>query len=143
METPPPENQQHQQEDLLNEVIDTGEYDKKIKDAQNALLIVSGINLISGIVQILTDNSEAWLFALGIFVVIAGLFAALAFWAKYKPFAALLIGLILYIGIFILFAVLDPSSIIRGIIFKAIVVIYLIKGLIAANDAQQIKNLAK
>ncbi len=131
------------QKNLLDDVLDTAQYDKKVKQAQNALFIVTVVYLIGGIIQIFTDNSEEWLINLSIIVVIALMFLGLGLWCKYKPVVALIIALVLYLGIFILTAVANPASIFRGLYFKAIIVVLLIKGIIAANDAQQIKKLGK
>jgi len=143
METLTPGSEQPQQQSVLEDVFDTRAYNKKIKQAQNGLYIVAAIYLIVGIIQLFTDNSEDWGINIGIIVAVAAIFIALAFWAKYNPLPALIIALGLYLLIFILNGIADPSLLIKGILYKAAMVVLLIKGIIAANDAQQIKKIGK
>lgn len=146
METLTPGNEPTQapkQESVLEDIFDTREYDKKIKQAQNGLFIVAAIYLLVGIIQIFSDDSEDWLINTGVIVVVAAIFIALALWAKYKPLTALIIALALYLLIFILNGISDPSLLLKGVLYKAAMVVLLIKGIVAANDAQQIKKIGK
>jgi len=64
----------------------------------------------------------------------------LGFWTKKKPYYAIICALILY-GIFIILnAVVDITSIYKGIIFKIAVIVFLIKGLKDAKAAQEMKE---
>jgi hypothetical protein len=70
---------------------------------------------------------------------IAG-FIVLGFWTKKKPYYAIIGALILY-GVFILLnAIFDVTTIYKGIIFKIAVIVFLVKGLNNAKEAQQMKD---
>lgn len=117
-------------------------YDKHIRQARNALFIAAGILLLNALLlfsKYPVDIEIMWLDYL-MWVVYIGGFIALALWTKKKPYYAIIGGLIL-MGIFILVnAVIDPSTIIGGIIFKIAVIAFLIKGLGDAKEAQQMKE---
>lgn len=143
MQTPAPVNEQPQQESFLEEIFDTRAYDKKIKQAQNGLFVVAVIYLLAGIVQIFADDSEDWLINIGVTVVVAAIFLALAFWVKKNPLPALVIAITLYFAIIIFNAIAEPASLVRGLFFKAAMVVLLIKGIIAADEARQLKKISR
>ena len=58
--------------------------------------------------------------------VVAECFMGLAIWSFSKPYFAILSGLILYILIITILTLLDPITIISGIILKALIIRYLI-----------------
>ncbi len=120
-------------------------YDKHIRQARNILFVAAGILVLNAIILFSNypfDIEVMWLDYL-IWTVYIGGFIALGFWTKRKPYYAIIGGLIL-LGIFILVnAIIEPSSIIGGIIFKIAVVVFLIKGLADAKEAQQMKEQFK
>ena len=70
---------------------------------------------------------------------IAG-FVALGFWTKKRPYYAIICALILYGLLIALTAYVDISSIFKAIIFKIIIIVYLIKGLSDAKEAQYMQD---
>ena len=141
METPAPESEQKQ--DMLDDVLDTREYDKKVKSAQTTIFIVAGIQLVFGLFVAFTGNDDIMAIQIGVAVVIAAIFFGLGMWCKSKPFTAIIIALSLYVGLWILDAVYDPTNLVKGILVKVFIVIYLVKGISAAKAAQDIKNMAR
>ncbi len=117
-------------------------YDKHIRQARNTLFIAAGILLLNAMLLFSKypfDIEIMWLDYLLWFVYIGG-FVALGFWTKKKPYYAIIGGLILF-GLFILInALIDPMTIIGGIIFKIAVIVFLIKGLNDAKQAQAMKE---
>ena len=83
------------------------------------------------------DNASALLITNA---VVAIIFLLLGYWSEKKPLAAIISGMTLYILVQILAAIDDPLSILKGIIFKVIVISYLIKGLLSALEAEKIKK---
>src|SRR4051812_12961748 len=97
------ENQQEeiteQQKSIFDEdIIDTSEYDKKIKSAQTSIFVVGGVQLVFGLIQYFNNANEDLErnISLGIMVFISLLFLGLGFWCKKKPFAAIVTALIVY-----------------------------------------------
>lgn len=132
-----------QTDSLLDDVLDTSMFDKKVKQAQNVLFIIAVVQLVWGIIRLLGSKGPEWGIEITVNIVIAGLFVGLALWCKFKPVAAIVAALVLYAGLFALDVWADSSAIYKGIIFKIIIVIYLVKGLGAAREAQRIKNFGK
>ena len=117
-------------------------YDKHIRQARNTLFIAAAILLINAVILFSNypfDIEIMWLDYL-LWTMYIGGFIALAIWTRKKPYYAIIGGLIL-LGIFILVnAIISPASIFGGIIFKIAVVVFLIKGLNDAKEAQQMKE---
>ena len=117
-------------------------YDKHIRQARNVLFVAAALLLLNAIILFSKypfDIEVLWLDYLMWTIYIGG-FIALALWTKKKPYYAIIGGLIL-IGIFILVnAIIEPSSIFGGIFFKIAVIVFLIKGLRDAKEAQELKE---
>ena len=117
-------------------------YDKHIRQARNVLFVAAGLLVLNAIYLFSNypfDIEVMWLDYL-IWTVYIGGFIALGFWTKKKPYYAIIGGLIL-LGIFIVVnAIIEPSSIFGGILVKIAVVVFLIKGLGDAKEAQQMKE---
>ena len=77
---------------------------------------------------------------MGIIIFVALVFAGLAFWTKKKPYAALLTALIIYGSLLLGDAILDPSTIYKGIILKIAIIVSLISGLRNAKEAEDLKK---
>jgi len=127
---------------FTEEEFSTREYDKHIRQARNAIFVAAGILTLSLI--ILGFNVPAyyeyfWIDCLiwGAFIVA---FIALGIWTKKKPYTAIVCALVLY-GLFIILnAVIDVTTIYKGIVMKVIIIVSLIKGLNDARAAQAIQE---
>ena len=115
-------------------------YDKSIRNARTALFVVAGVQLLFGIIYGLAQGNEEAMPIMIVAIVIAAIFFGLGMWTKSKPYTAILTGLILFIALHILEAVVDPASIVRGIILKVLVIVYLGKSLKDAREAQEMKK---
>lgn len=117
-------------------------YDQHIRQARKTLFIAAGILLINAIILFAKypfDMEAMWLDYL-LWTIYIGGFIALGFWTKKKPYYAIVGGLIL-MGVFIVVnALIEPLSMLSGIIFKIAVVLFLTKGLGDAKEAQQMKE---
>ena len=117
-------------------------YDKHIRQARNVIFIAAGVLVLNLVILIAT--APAFYEFLWIDILIWGLFiagfVALGFWTKKKPYSAIIGAMILY-GVFIILnAVLDVTTLYKGILIKVIIVVFLFKGLNDAREAQQIKE---
>jgi len=121
--------------------IDLADFHKNIKSATNSLYWVAGLFALGAIIGgfMLQDESEI-VAHLIIYVILIAIFLALAVWGKQKPLPALISGLSLYVFIQIANAILEPASILSGIIVKIIIIAMLIKGIKAALEADKIKK---
>ena len=124
------------EEDLLN----SDQYDKHVRQARNTIFVIAGIQFISGIVIAATgDQSLIW-YNFGFSTFVALIFLAIGFWAKSKPYYAIITALVLFGLIQVVNFIAEPMSILRGVLFKIFILIYLVKGLRDAREAQYLKE---
>jgi hypothetical protein len=90
---------------------------KQVRDARIVLFVIAAFTVIQGFIQYYKQASGMLLI---ISLIMAGIYTGLAFWARYKAFAAIFTGLLIYLSIIILNAVFVPMSILSGIILKII-----------------------
>jgi hypothetical protein len=117
-------------------------YDKHIRQARNAIFATAGIifiNLLILLYQNPGGYEYVWLDLL-IWLAFIASFIVLGFWTKKKPYNAIISALVLY-AIFIgLNAIIDVHTLYKGLLFKIFVIVYLIKGMGDAKEAQQMQE---
>jgi len=124
------------------EEFSTKGYDKHIRQARNAIFIAAGVlvlNLIILGVSVPDAYEYLWIDILIWGAFIAG-FILLGFWTKKKPYTAIVSALILYIVFIIFNAVLDMTTIYKGIILKIVIIVLLVKGINDAREAQRMQE---
>lgn len=117
-------------------------YDKHIRQARNAIFAVAillALNLIFLGFTIPEEYEYFWIDMLLWGLFIAG-FVALGLWTKKKPYSAIIAAISLYIIFIILNAVLDISTLYKGLLFKIIVFVFLAKGINDAKEAQELQK---
>lgn len=145
------ENNEIQQSDLekkessifAEEDLSIGIYDKHIRQARNTIFIAAAV-LLANVLILAFSLPEGYEYAwvdLGLWGVFIAAFVFLGFWTKKKPYYAIIGALILY-GVFIaLNAMLDITTLYKGIIMKVIIISLLIKGLSDAKSAQELQGI--
>ena len=108
--------------------------DKKIRSARNVLYVMAGIVLVFGFIAFFIDQDMGVLITNAILGII---YLVLGSWTSKKPMMAILLGLLLYLTTIIISAIFDPSTIIRGIIFKVFIIAYLAKGVYSASSIKK------
>jgi heme A synthase len=145
MEQTPPNNSSETQESIFDELeLAKQGYDKHVRNARNAIFVVAGVQLVFGIITVLmsreNEDSLALIISLCIIVLIALVFLALGFWTKKKPYSAILIALIFYGILLLTDAIYEPTTIFKGILMKIFIIVYLVRGLNEARDAQRLRE---
>ncbi|WP_296378014.1 hypothetical protein [Winogradskyella sp.] len=108
--------------------------DKKIKSARNTLYVMAGITIVFATIAFFVNQDSATLitsFILGVIYLLLGS------WTSKKPLIAILLGLFLYLTTIIISAIVAPETIIKGIIFKIIIIAYLAKGVYSASSIKK------
>jgi heme A synthase len=82
-------------------------------------------------------SKEDAMFHAVVCIVVAVIFAGLAFWTKRKPFTAILTALIVYAALVLLTAVLDPSTLLQGLFLKIAAFVLLGVSLSNAREVQK------
>ena len=120
-------------------------YDKHIRQSRNTIFAVAGLVLLS--LLILCFTIPAGYEYLWIDICLYGLFTAgfivLGFWTKKKPYYAIIGALVLYILLIALNAFFDITTLYKGIILKIIIIVFLVKGLGDAKEAQYMQDQIK
>jgi len=105
-----------------------------IRKSRNALFGVAALYGVSYIMLAFSSGLPAVIEGL----ILCGIFVALGFWANKNPYPAVLSGLLLFILIMILFALINPISIVAGLIWKIIIIVAMVYGLQAAKKAKDL-----
>ncbi len=122
-----------------------------MKKAFIALLIVAILQTLGGPVMLMVEKSKLETANPGMtyqiqpymYVIvfgIAALFWGLAIWARRNPLPAAIVGLVTFITLHAIEAVADPTSIIRGIIMKVLVIGMLVSAIKAGIEFRKLKE---
>jgi hypothetical protein len=136
---------QQPEESIFNESdFSTEGYDKHVKNARNAIFVVAVTQLIFGAFIILSGNKSedaiTTVISLSVIVLISLIFFALGLWTRKKPYTAILCALIFYAALLLVDVIYEPMSLFKGILIKIFIIIYLVRGLGNARDAQRWKE---
>ncbi|WP_299884888.1 hypothetical protein [uncultured Lacinutrix sp.] len=107
--------------------------EEKIKSARNTLFVMAGLVMLFGFFSFFVNDDYVTLI---INFIICCIYLLLGGWSKEKPLIALLLGLLLYITTIIISAIIEPSSLIKGILWKIIIIGYLGKGIYSASSTK-------
>lgn len=107
---------------------------KRIKSARNTLFIIGGIQLVFSLFIYFMQDDTAELIAGAVVFVI---YLLLGFWSQKKPLIALILGLLVYLTLIGLAAMVDPSTLAKGIIMKVIIIAFLGKGINSALELRK------
>jgi uncharacterized membrane protein YphA (DoxX/SURF4 family) len=115
-------------------------HESGIKKARNSLFVVGALAFIGEMISLsgVPDGYNA--ITVGVALLIAGIFVALGFWTKTKPFTAIITGLIVLVLYWGLAIFADPQNIYRGVLVRVVIIVYLAKGL---KDAKAWEDLKK
>ena len=133
--------QNHSDSTIFNDLITTDEHEKKFKTARIWLYVLAGFQFVIGIIEYVREEGMVAWFAAGVDWFIALCFLLLAVWSKKKPATAFLTSLIFYGCIIVALALLDPTSILKGIIFKILIIIALYKAYTMAKEYEALKGI--
>ena len=102
-----------------------------MRKASNALFGAAVLYLVSGVVGSFQEAEALWVgVALGV------VFSGLAIWARHQALPAIISGIALFVLLILVMAVLEPITIFSGILWKVLILVFLIRGLKSARDAR-------
>jgi hypothetical protein len=124
-----------------NVSIDLVAFDKRLKNAANSLYYLAGAFVVFGFIYFFLkmNDPDVLAYVLPNFI-LAIVFLVLGAYSMKKPLACIVSGLSLYVIVLILNAAANPASIFGGIIWKVIIIGYLIKGIKSAIEIEKIKK---
>ena len=113
--------------------------EENLNKTRNAIFVVAGVALLGGIILYSLQGAETADLVLNL--VLTGIYLILGLLTKKFPMTCVVIALILFAGTWILnIAVGGAEQIFRGIIMKAIIIYYLIKGIGYAKEAEELRT---
>ncbi|MFT4848517.1 MAG: hypothetical protein ACI83B_001048 [Sediminicola sp.] len=107
----------------------TSEAPKLIRKARNTLFIIAGFSFSIGLFYFFYRDDSATLISSSILAII---YLILGYWSQRKPLVALILALLVFLTTVVLNALLDPAVIARGLLLKAVIVFFLIRGINSA-----------
>lgn len=113
------------------------EVSKTINKGRLALFLLGGIYVFIGILEAFVIQGHHIIFGI-IDWFIAAVFLGLGILSYTKASLAMIIGLSFYVLLILLFVLIDPISILNGIIWKILVISYLIYGIKTAKDEEKL-----
>ena len=127
---------------LLDDVVDTEQYQKSMRNARVWLYVIAGFQLLMGVLEYYqADERTEGIVAFCIDAFIALLFLALALWSRKHPVQAFTSALIAYAVFLLVFAYFDIANLYRGVIFKVLIILALVKANKDARKYEQAKSL--
>lgn len=150
-----PNNPQEAQEsviaDYANELkqIEMEGYETAVRKARNALFWAGGLIFFWEMIAMFRDSVGFDPVIFFIALVEGGIFVALGFWTKQKPYTAIICGLICFLGIILLSAVIygltegGPGivkALFSGILVKVLILVNLIRPIKDAKALQEAKK---
>ncbi len=142
--TPPPEEKK---EDVISEYyegvknLELQGYETGIKKARTALFVTAGLLLLGEILTVSMTGIEWTPLMIGIVAIEVGIFVALGFWTKTKPYSAIITGLVLFILYWIAgIAINGFEAAYKGVIVKIIIIVYLAQAIKPAKAWEDTKR---
>lgn len=116
-------------------------YETGIKKARNALFVTAALVFIGELVSAGVSGIGITPLLIVIALIEAGIFVGLGFWTKTKPYSAIVVGLILFILMWVAaIAINGGKGVYSGIIVKIIIISYLVSALKQAKAWEDLKK---
>lgn len=143
-----PDQQENVISEYANELkqIEMEGYELAVRKARNALFWAGGLIFLGEMISMFGQGLGFQPILFAVALVEAGIFIALAFWTKKKPYTAVVTGLIAFIGIILLSVIVNGmvegsagvlKALFGGIIVKVIILVNLILPLKDAKALQE------
>jgi FtsH-binding integral membrane protein len=117
------------------------QHESGIKNARTALYVTAVLVFIGEILGVALTGAELTPLLIGIALVEGGIFAALAYWTRKKPFSAIIVGLILFILLWVANIILaEGASKANGLIFRIIIIVYLVQAIKPAKAWEDLQK---
>ena len=116
-------------------------YESGVRKARNVLFVTAGLVFVGQLLSIAISDLKVTSVLMGMAFIESAIFVGLGLWTKKKPHTAIVIGLIMFIGLWIL-TIADSGfrGAISGIIVRVIIISYLISALKPAKSWEEAKR---
>jgi hypothetical protein len=113
--------------------------DKLAKHARGVLVLLAAVQLIGGVIFYVAGGFPD-IAGLVVTLGLGAVFGALAIWARKDPLMAVLVGLGMWVSVILIEAVIEPASLMRGLVVKAIVVAMFANGISTGMTYNRLKH---
>jgi len=116
-------------------------YEGAVKRARTVLFVTAGLVFVGELIYAASNNITMTPTLIGIVALESVFFVGLALWTRRKPYTAIMIGIIVFVGLWAL-AIISSGfkAAIGGIVVRIIIIAYLIKALKPAKDWEEVKR---
>lgn len=122
-------------------------YEGRIKPAldkaRNGIFIVGALYVVGGMLMSalssMQGTGEDVGLIMGVNIALALIHVGLGIWAKKAPLAAAVTAMVLFITVHLVNAILDPATIVQGILIKVIFISVLISAIKAGLEAKKLR----
>lgn len=105
-------------------------YETGVKKARTALFVTAGLLFVGELISVVLAGLTLTPLLIGIALIESGIFVGLAFWTKTRPYTAIIVGLVIFVGLWILAIIASGfMGAIGGIIVRLIIISYLTRAL--------------
>ena len=116
-------------------------YESGIKKARTALFVTAALIFIGEMISASVSGPGLTTLLIGIALIEAGIFVALALWTKTKPYTAIITGLIIFILMWVAaVALTDGKAAYSGIIMRIVIISYLVSAMKPARAWEEAKK---
>ena len=116
-------------------------HESGIKNARTALFVTAALLFAGEMISAAISEVPFTLLFWVIILIQSGVFVALGFWTKKRPYVAIVIGLVFFILIWVLAIALSGfQGAIGGIVVKIISIVYLVKAIGPAKAWEEAKR---
>mgnify|MGYP003453624351 FL=1 len=116
-------------------------YESGIKKARTALFVTAFLVLLGEVLTISMAGLEWTPLMIGIVAIEVGIFVALAFWTKTKPYTAIVVGLIVFVLYWVAAIALNGlENAYKGVIVKVIIIVTLVQAIKPAKAWEDTKK---
>lgn len=119
----------------MKEKHDKQQSNRVVNRGRIGLYIVAGLYALAGIYEAFFMLGAEVLFGI-IDWIVAGIFIGLAILSYKKAFIAMVTGLAVYLLLIVLLAIVDPTTIIQGVIWKILITALLVHGIKEAKSTE-------
>lgn len=107
------------------------EDENQINKSRKGLLIVAGLLVVGGFWSAKSGGEVAAINLVGN-IILAIVFAFITLWSEKNPFAAFITTLLLFLSLQIVAFIINPSSLVSGILLKVVIIALLVNGVVSA-----------
>ncbi|MBK6986475.1 MAG: zinc ribbon domain-containing protein [Bacteroidetes bacterium] len=111
---------------------------KAVSKARNILFVLSGLFAFFAILLgLLIDTNMAILISN---FVVSLIYLSLGLWSKQNPFPAILTGFFVYISLMVINAVIEPTTLLKGLFMKVIVIGAFVYGYKGVKESEELEK---